>query len=93
VIIHNFYVEGIALAPHEAHSELIIHADAVLAGAVAAQSFQLISRRHFQVSSATAAFRIASFLNARNCTSKGSRRFLPDRHNLSVSLSRKLAII
>src|SRR6202158_3786066 len=47
----------------------------------------------FKLSSVTAAFKIASFLNALRCKSAGRRRLLPDCHSLSVSLSRKLAII
>jgi len=46
----------------------------------------------FKLSSATAAFRIASFLKALRCKSAGKRRLVPDRHSLSVPASRKLAI-
>src|SRR5208282_5906763 len=46
-----------------------------------------------KLSSAIAAFKIASFLKARSSRSAGRRRLLPDCHSLSVSLSRKLAII
>ena len=47
----------------------------------------------FKLSSPTAAFKMASFLNALRCRSTGRRRLLPECHSLSVSLSPKLTII
>jgi hypothetical protein len=42
-------VLGACLGPTEADAELVVDADAVLAGAVALQRFQPVARRHTQV--------------------------------------------
>ncbi len=49
VVIGYFYVEGIALAPNEAHAVLIVDANAVLPGAVALQSLQFVAWRQPQI--------------------------------------------
>jgi hypothetical protein len=49
VIIGDLYVVGIAVAPHEAETELIIDANAMLALSIAVQCFQAITGRDEQV--------------------------------------------
>jgi hypothetical protein len=49
VIIHDFDFICIAVAPYEAEPPLIVDADAVLAGAVALERLQSISRRNAKI--------------------------------------------
>lgn len=49
MIVHNFDVLGACRRPPKAHTELIVHSDAVLADAVPLERFKPISRRHPQV--------------------------------------------
>jgi hypothetical protein len=49
VIIHDFYVVGIAAAPNKADAPLLVDADAVLALSIALQRFQVITWRRPQI--------------------------------------------
>src|SRR5579872_5950537 len=49
VVVCNFNIASVAVFPVEAESPLIVHANAVLTVAIAAQFFQAIPRRHAQV--------------------------------------------
>jgi hypothetical protein len=48
VVIGDFDIEGISLAPAEAEPPLIVDADAVLAGTIPPKCFQTIARRNSQ---------------------------------------------
>lgn len=49
MIVYYFNFECITGPPHEADSELIIHADAVLSFPVSFERFQPVARRHAEV--------------------------------------------
>jgi hypothetical protein len=49
VIIDNFDIKGIPTSPHEAHSVLIIDANAMLPLACSVERFQTIARGHSKV--------------------------------------------
>ena len=49
MVIRYLYIEGIAIPPHEAHAELIVDPDAVLAYAVMMQRPKLVTRGNSQV--------------------------------------------
>ena len=72
VVIHQFDVPGLAVHPGEANAPLIIHANAVLPGAITPQLLETIARRYAQIIHASAAsissnFRIiARWSSARN---------------------------
>jgi hypothetical protein len=49
VVISYFYVEGIAIPPHEAHAELIIDPNAVLAFPATPQGLKPVAGRNSQI--------------------------------------------
>jgi hypothetical protein len=49
VIIYNFDIVGIAIAPDKADAPLVVDADTVLPFAIASQRFQVIARRRPQI--------------------------------------------
>ena len=49
VVIHQFDVPGLAVHPGEANAPLIIHANAVLSGAITPQLLETIARRYAQI--------------------------------------------
>jgi hypothetical protein len=49
VVVHDLHVEGIPFTPLEADSPLIVDPDAVLAAAVASESFQPVAGWHTQI--------------------------------------------
>lgn len=49
MVIDEFHVEGIAVAPPKAHPPLVVHPDTVLTGAPARKLLELIAWRHPQV--------------------------------------------
>ena len=49
MVIDEFHVEGIAVAPPKAHPPLVVHPDAVLARAFARKLLEAITWRHPQV--------------------------------------------
>ncbi len=49
MVIGYFYIEGIAVAPHEAHAELIVDSNAVLSRSVPAQLLQPVAGRDSQI--------------------------------------------
>jgi hypothetical protein len=49
VIVYDLDIDGVPLGPYEAHAELIIDADAVLAFPVPLQSLHWITRKRRQV--------------------------------------------
>jgi len=49
VIVDNFYLVRVAISPHKTDSPLVIHADAVLPGAVSVQSMKPIAGRRPQI--------------------------------------------
>jgi len=48
VVIRYLYIEGIAVAPHEAHAELIVDPNAMLSHPVVAQLLQPVAGRNSQ---------------------------------------------
>ncbi len=49
VVIHNFHIVRITVAPHEAYAKLVIDADAVLSFPLSFERFQTIARRGSQI--------------------------------------------
>jgi hypothetical protein len=49
VAVYNFNVLRIAVTPGEADTPLVVNSNAVRAGTVAFQQFQLVSRRHSKI--------------------------------------------
>ena len=49
MIVHNLHIFGAAFGPTEAHSELVVDPDAVLASSVAFEGLQPITRRNAQI--------------------------------------------
>jgi len=49
VIIHDLYVFGACERPPKADTELLVHADTVLPGAVAFEGFEPVARRDAEV--------------------------------------------
>jgi hypothetical protein len=49
VIIHDFYLVRVALAPNETNTPLIVDPNTMLACPVSAQAFQPIARRRSQI--------------------------------------------
>src|ERR1017187_2275283 len=49
VVIRYLYVVGIAIPPHEAHAELVVDGNTVLAFPVMAQLFQPVAGRNSQI--------------------------------------------
>jgi hypothetical protein len=49
VIIHNFHVVGVSVAPHKTDTPLVVDADAVLSRAVMFQLMKPVTRRHSQI--------------------------------------------
>jgi hypothetical protein len=49
VVIRNFHIVGIAIAPDKANAPLVVDADAVLSFPIAFQYFQMIARRRLQI--------------------------------------------
>lgn len=49
MVIGYFYIEGIAVAPHEAHAELIVDSNAVLSRSVPARLLQPVAGRDSQI--------------------------------------------
>jgi hypothetical protein len=92
VVIHDFHVVGVALAPHEAHAPALIHADAVLPGAVGAKRLEAVPWRHPELIQRLGGVKLGSLRRATRYSSSGTARFLSRRNNLSVSRSRKLRI-
>jgi len=48
VVIHNFNVMRVPVAPHKTHPPLVVDANAVLSKPVTGQCFQPVARRHPQ---------------------------------------------
>lgn len=49
MVVNNLDIFGARVRPPEAHTELIVDADAALAGAVTLQRFETIARRHPEI--------------------------------------------
>ena len=49
MVIHDLDILGAGACPAEAHAELVVDADAMLAGTAAFQGFQAVAGRHAQV--------------------------------------------
>ena len=49
MIIHNFHFKRILAQPAETDPPLVVHANAVLAFAIAFQGFQMVAIRHTQI--------------------------------------------
>jgi hypothetical protein len=49
VIIHDFYIVGVAIVPDKANTPLIVDTYAVLPCSIAFQCFQMITRRRPQI--------------------------------------------
>ena len=49
VVVDNFNLHGAAVGPNEADSPLVVDADAVLAGAIAAERFEAMRGRHSEI--------------------------------------------
>jgi hypothetical protein len=45
VIVHDFHIDTVTVAPHKTDSPLVVNADRMLTFAISAQGFQLISGR------------------------------------------------
>jgi len=61
VIVGDLNIVGVAVPPHEAHPELIIDANAVLALSVTAEFFQPIAGRNSQILQAKARMQRGQF--------------------------------
>jgi len=49
MVVHDFYVVGVAIAPHKANPPPIVDANAVLPFAVPVQRFEAVARRRGEV--------------------------------------------
>jgi hypothetical protein len=49
MIVNDLNIFSACVRPPEAHAELIVHTDAVLAGAIALQCLQAIARRYPEI--------------------------------------------
>jgi hypothetical protein len=49
VIIRNFHVEGVSIAPHKTDTPLIVDAYTVLPRAIMCELMKPITQRHFQI--------------------------------------------
>src|SRR3981081_4365579 len=92
VVIDNIYLESIALPPCEAHA-MAVDSNAILSSSGSAKRFQLIPWGHLQIVERYCRVQNREFLKGPKLQIDRSRRLLPDCQSVSVSLSRKLAII
>ncbi len=93
MIVRNLNLATVAVFPVEADSPLLVHANAVLTFAIAAQLFQSIPRRHSQVLGRLCRVQYQKLRKARCCKGRGIFFTGSRRKSRSVSLSPKLRII
>jgi hypothetical protein len=61
VVIGYFYVVGVVPVPTEADTVLVVYSDAVLACAVALQSFKAVARRNSEFVEVRYGFKLGQF--------------------------------
>jgi len=88
VVIRYLHIVGVAIPPHEAHAELVIDGNTVLASPVMLQFFHSVAARNPQISSLAAELSMASFfLDAFLRFAGGILWLLPVSQNSFVLLS------
>ena len=92
MIIDNFYVGAMSIAPAKADTPLIVYTDAMLTRAFALQPFQAIRRWNAQIIKALRGVKHPQLPTRKSLNLVGRRRETSPCQMRSVSLSAKLRI-
>ena len=84
MVVDDFHVIRIAVAPNEAHAEPVVDSNAVLTTAVALESLQPVAREDGQVLQAMGGVQLPQFPLCHSCDASESPRHFPGQQTFGV---------
>jgi len=90
VVVHDLDIFSTAVFPQKADSELIVHANAVLSGAIASQDLQPVARRHAKIVESCRAVQDAQLASCNGLNVDESRHALSIEQSFRLSAPERL---